>query len=66
MEPQKKTDERSDTTVYAVMASEMRRMVDEVQGIAAKHACKVLAERYEELARGVPPHRLSKTTPSKH
>lgn len=66
MEPQQKIEERISITDYAAMARELRRMAGEVQGLAARQACNALADQYEELADGVPPHCLSAAAPPRH
>jgi hypothetical protein len=66
VDPPRKAGEETDALDYARLASELRRAAREVHGMAAKHACSALADQYEELARGIPPHRLSKAAPAKH
>lgn len=66
VEPVKKKEERMGTTDYAAMADDMRRLAGLVTGMAAQQACEALAAQYEELARGVPPHLLSKAAQAKH
>ena len=66
MEPQKKKEEQMGATDYAAMADDMRRLAGLVAGLAAQQACEALAAQYEELARGVPPHRLSNAAQPKH